>query len=232
MFIKLVKDLVPRKQRSQLTRLLYLSKGRLGMDTSQHKEYELLRSKVPDDAHRLVVEVGAYDGITYSSSYPFVHKGWSLIAIEPHPHIYQLLCKTHVGNDNVTCINMACSNIQGTLPLYIGKGDDTTMLSTLDPQTSGALAERKSGVSVDVQVDTLTNVLLTNRVPKQFGLLIVDTEGMDFEVLQGLDFSYFHPDVICTEDYELKDAAKAELLQQQGYAFLTRISCNSIWNRI
>jgi hypothetical protein len=60
----------------------------------------------------------------------------------------------------------------------------------------------------------------------------VDTEGFDFEVLDGLDFSQFRPRIIVTEEYELnidKHAAKYSILIKNRYSLVQKIGFNTIW---
>lgn len=80
-----------------------------------------------------------------------------------------------------------------------------------------------------VRVERLTDVLAAQQIPEDFGLLTIDAECMDLEVLQGLDFSRWHPRIIITEDYMPKFQAKAELLQKNGYQLQTQVAGKSIW---
>ena len=38
-----------------------------------------------------------------------------------------------------------------------------------------------------VNVDTLTNILDKNKAPKEISIISIDTEGLDYEVVEGLD---------------------------------------------
>ena len=42
--------------------------------------------------------------------------------------------------------------------------------------------------------------------PTRPGMLLIDAEGMDFEVLNGLDFDRYRPTIIVTEEYEFERA--------------------------
>ena len=51
---------------------------------------------------------------------------------------------------------------------------------------------------------------------------MIDTEGMDFEVIKSLDFSRFHPTIIQFEHIHLTDGnltGCVELLTEHGYRF-------------
>src|SRR5262249_42845478 len=85
---------------------------------------------------------------------------------------------------------------------------------------------------VMVQVETLTALLEQHSWPARFGVLLVDAEGFDLEVLRGLDFSRYRPDIILTEEYEnnpQKQKLKFELLTQQGYRFCGIAGFDAVW---
>ena len=87
--------------------------------------------------------------------------------------------------------------------------------------------------TVTVKVRTLTNLLDEHDAPADFSLLLVDAEGVDYEVLAGLDFDRYRPRVIVTEedpgDAE-QQAAKHALLRERGYVLYTVVAdVNSIW---
>lgn len=83
-----------------------------------------------------------------------------------------------------------------------------------------------------VKTETLTNIFSEQKAPHCPGMLLVDCEGMDYEVLRGLDFARFRPTVIVTEEYEWepeKHAAKYALLIHNNYSLVQKVGCNTIW---
>ncbi|MGA2240722.1 MAG: FkbM family methyltransferase [Verrucomicrobiota bacterium] len=199
----------------------------LWRDTTHHGEFAALRQLMTPDFPRIVVDVGANDGFYGSNSFPFVARGWRSVLVEPHPKVFAKLQKLHHARPNATCLNLACAEKSGTFPLHVGNDGEAPSTSTLsgDPEL---LKMRTKGM-IMVQVERLTDVLATQQIPPDFGLLTVDAEGMDLEVLQGLDFSRWRPRLIITEDYLPKFPAKSELLKKNGYQFQTQIAANSIW---
>ena len=92
--------------------------------------------------------------------------------------------------------------------------------------------QRRTNESITVQVVRLQDLLAEHHVSKDFAVLSVDTEGMDYEVLQGLNLSIFRPKVIITEDYAPKDMAKYKMLEEAGYLLLRKCNANSVWRNI
>jgi FkbM family methyltransferase len=129
----------------------------------------------------------------------------------------------------VTCLNMACAESSGKRPLFLGVDGEAPSLSTLcnDPDL---LSQRgRTDKSILVPVKTLAEILEARQVPRDFGLLSIDTEGMDYEVLIGLDCSVWRPQVIITEDYEPKETSKAAYLESHHYRLRAHIKGNTIW---
>ena len=92
----------------------------------------------------------------------------------------------------------------------------------------------RSDTTITVKTETLTSLLDQANWPQDFALLLVDAEGMDYEVLRGLDFSRYQPAVIVTEEYmanPAKHEAKYAMLGANGYRLhhVTGDGANSIW---
>ncbi len=199
----------------------------LWRDTTHHGEFAALRRLMTPDFPRIVVDVGANNGFYGSNSFPFVARGWRSILVEPHPKVFARLQKLHRSRPNATCLNLACAEKSGTFPLYVGDDGEAPSTSTLsdDPE----LLKTRTQGTIMVQVERLTDVLAAQQIPQDFGLLTIDAECMDLEVLQGLDFSRCRLRIIITEDYMPKFPAKSELLTKNGYQLQKQIAGNSIW---
>jgi FkbM family methyltransferase len=153
-----------------------------------------------------------------------VARGWRGILVEPHPAPFAQLQKLHRRRPRVTCHNVACSNFTGTFPLFLGNDPSTSTLSH-DPE----LLKTRTQSTIQVKVETLSDLLNTLSIPADIGLLTVDSEGMDYEVLVGLDFSRWRPRLIITEDCKAKEAKKSEWLISHGYRLVMPIAENTIW---
>jgi len=207
-----------------------LVKYLLRRDTTHNGEFSAIQGLMPSGAPKMVIDVGANDGFYGSNSFPFVARGWRAILIEPHPAVFSQLQKRFARDPHVTCLNLACAECSGKRPLFLGVDGETPSLSTLsnDPEMLSQPGRTKE--SVLVPVETLADILSTRQIPRDFGLLTIDTEGMDYEVLLGLDCSVWRPRVIITEDYASKDAAKTAYLESHHYRLRTQIKGNTIWS--
>ncbi|MCX5706396.1 MAG: FkbM family methyltransferase [Candidatus Omnitrophica bacterium] len=199
-------------------------------DVSDHGVYFVLRKLIKLDFPKYLVDVGAGDGLRSSNSFNFIKSGeWKAILIEPLPDSHNLLNKRYARNKGVRCINKACAEKTGLSKLYRGKDVYT---STLCEEDNEWFREWRTVDSIIVKTDTLTNILTENHFPSDFSLLLIDAEGMDYEVLLGLDFNLFRPRIIVTEEYlwnMQKHNSKYQFLKDKGYKMKELVGCNAIW---
>jgi FkbM family methyltransferase len=183
------------------------------VDVSQHGEASILAALVEDDWPRYLVDVGAHDGRSLSNSFPFIELGWPGVLVEPLPPAFALLADRYASRADVRCVQVACAERDGRMPLSVGTDGPLPMTSRLGGDST-----------VEVEVRTLTRVLDEAAAPADFSFLLVDAEGTDSAVLKGLDFERYRPRVIVTED------AAQDLLDERGYLLYTVVGgVNSIW---
>lgn len=201
-------------------------------DPSQHGEVTVLKRLLRDNFPRAIVDVGAYDGVTLSNSLPFVSDGWTALLVEPHPVQFARLSGRYEGREWVHCVNKACSDAPGTLPMFLGMDGPDSMNGTLCTDDNPWFQSTRSDDSIEVEVDTLTHMLAASDFPMDFSILLVDGEGMDYEILKGLDFDRYRPRLLLTEEYisnPEKHNAKYRLLLDRGYTFHSMVGCNTLW---
>lgn len=197
---------------------------------SQNGEAGVVAALVEPGWPQYLVDVGAHDGHSLSNSFGFLQIGWAGVLVEPLPQAYGRLAELYADRPDVRCVQAACAGSEGEMPLVVGDDGPSPMTSTL---RAGAGARGQTTVSVKVR--TLTSLLDESGAPEDFSVLLVDAEGVDYEVLEGLEFSRYRPRVIVTEedpvDTEQHDA-KYRLLKERGYVLYTVVAAvNSIWVR-
>jgi len=183
------------------------------------------------------VDVGAHNGVSISNSYAFIKKGWKAISIEPNPHVFKDLKKNLKGY-KVKFVKKAVSDTVGKTKFYFDKtgflasrkkGSKSNKLKGMRSTIQPKLFDEMSDNYIIVEVDTLTNILDKHKAPKNISILSVDTEGLDYEVINGLDFNKYKPKVILTEDYVGTKNKKYKLLRSKGYKHINQDGINSVW---
>src|SRR4051794_44154 len=158
------------------------------VDVSQHGEAGMLAALVEADWPRYLVDVGAHDGRSLSNSFPFLQLGWGGVLVEPLPEAFAQLASLYAERDDVRCVQAACAGAEGERAMAVGGDAPVAMTSSLRP-----------GGELTVRVRTLTSLLDEYAVPSDFSLLLIDAEGMDGEVVAGLDSERWRPRVVVVE---------------------------------
>jgi FkbM family methyltransferase len=155
---------------------------------------ELIEQYLPN--HGYFVEVGAYDGITYSNTWPLAELGWAGLCIEPILSLYERCVSNHRKHPDVQCVQRAISDRNAILPLYT----DGMELYTLSDKLARSLhADKYIG---NLETMPLDAVLMVHDVPQRFDLLVIDVEGMEPEVLNGFCIEYYQPTMVVIEAHE------------------------------
>ena len=141
------------------------------------------RSKRP-----VLVDVGAHNG---SFSWPFVKKGWAVVAFEPERQNFKALKRNLRGLKYVWCIRKAVSNNTGQrVPFYVSQ--EHYGIHSLKPFHS------THRMSYKVQTIRIDDALKRLNI-KKITLLKIDIEGADFPALQSFDFESHSPELVMVE---------------------------------
>ena len=135
------------------------------------------------------VEVGAFDGESWSNTSCLADHGWNGIYIEPVKQHYEACLNRHKNND-VSVVNCAIGTIEEEIDLYVG-----SFLTTSDPEQVDRYSEIdwakhvpfSQGKCDQIRLDTLLNHF---DVKPGFDLLTVDVEGREPDVFESFDLNY------------------------------------------
>jgi FkbM family methyltransferase len=175
------------------------------------------------------VELGANDGVMFSSTLGLLKDGWSGLAVEANPTVFARLKKNWMTFAKVKIVCAAVAPERGPIRLFLGKHDPHGLLSTISTDDSEWFKANRSEEFVEVSGVPLPELLEEQGVPRRPDLLLIDTEGMDYDILLTLDFEQYRPRLLVTEDYQPKNGAKFRLLERAGYSFSKRVGCNTFW---
>ena len=138
----------------------------------------------------VVAEIGANDGHSHDPLHP-IPPGWTGVLVEPQPAVFARLRHTVGDHPGLRLVNAAVTGTQGTVPFFAPASDDT--LGSLYPQPG---AER-------IEVDAVT---FDGLGLERLDLLVVDTEGHDWEILRHAPLERLRPRLIVYEHFHLQPA--------------------------
>jgi FkbM family methyltransferase len=175
------------------------------------------------------VDVGCHHPRRGSNTYGLYRKGWSGILID--------LEKTKVLANQLSrrrdkVILAAVSDTEEWMEIFSDKSYST---NTTIKKNQDSTNEQSIG---HIKTQTLTNILNEQNFQKNFELLSVDVEGVDLQVLKGLDLKCYQPQIICIENWNSKDGASGILrseihqyLNDQNYELVAFSGLSTIYQR-
>jgi FkbM family methyltransferase len=229
----MIKDLWIAKKSYEIILKLIDKVVREPNDFSQSRESAILFKILENYPEKIIIDVGSNDGKTFSNSYYFICKGWKAILLEPAIKPYAKSKLLHQNMETVEIYNAAASNVNGKARFFtdINGHEGSNLFSTLQADRNW-FSENWVNLNSSFEVETLKigNLLEERKIPREFALLSIDTEGHDLQVLQGM--GDFRPAIIISERHITKYSLalmKQELLVELGYLLAGRIGCNEIY---
>ena len=145
------------------------------------------------------VEVGAYDGESFSNTSCLADMGWNGLYVEPIKDLANLCAARHSKN-KVLVANVAIGPEEKIVDIYYGHTLTTLKKEQVDmyEQIDWAKGHHKGQVFKTKQMP-LEKVLKKSNINQNFDLLVVDVEGYEFEVFKSFDLVYWNPKVLIVE---------------------------------
>lgn len=185
-----------------------------------------------DEGHTgICVEVGAANGIKGSNTLYFEQLGWDALCIEPNPKQFDSLAE---HRKNVA--HYAVSDSVGKMDLTIfdvGEKNIMSSLTSLKPDERLVEAHEhiiNNSYKVEVEVETLPNILEIAKYPTKIDFISVDTEGTELDVLKGFDFDRYDVSLFVVEN-NYDDAEIGEFMATKGYVRDQRYKINDFYVR-
>jgi FkbM family methyltransferase len=185
------------------------------------------------------VEIGSNDGEQHDHVRPFVlSRPWRGIMVEPVPYIFERLRANYRDvADRVALENLAIADRDGTLPFFHLVAPDPADLPDLPDWYDGVGSFSREAVArhvthipdverriVEARVECLTfDSLLRRHGEPVVDLLVTDTEGYDFALLESIDLERHRPRMVVYEHFHLSPddrAACRARLERAGYRTL------------
>ncbi len=177
------------------------------------------------------LEIGAYNGLSESVSLRFEKElNWKGILIEPNPVHFKFLKRNRPKN---LCLNFICLSkkflkkrlfIKNLNQMsYIVDGNKNSYFKNYPSKKINVLAKKSlSGnfKNFPCKVNTLENIFTKYKI-KKVDLAIIDVEGSENELLEGIDFTKVDIKYFCIESYKFKTLKK--LMKKNNYKFIKKI---------
>jgi FkbM family methyltransferase len=180
------------------------------------------------------VDVGAYDGITYSNTYTLAMNGWSGIAIEPVKKYYDMCRKVYEGLD-VNVIQLAANQYMEILTIYTGEHAVSTASNDFKYRITNTFYGKNLYTSIEKVLSAPLNIILEMNQVKAIDVLSIDVEGFEMEVLKGFSMGEWKPKMVIIEAHELHTGKDRPVLHPEinkyfNFFNYSKIYCDEINN--
>lgn len=175
------------------------------------------------------VEIGATDGAYLSNTLMLESAfDWHGILAEPAVFWHKALFENRKA-----VIETRCVHAETGRSLLFREVSSDRALSTIVDYAEEDLhrLSRTAGEDYMVQSISLTDLLLSNKAPRQIDYLSLDTEGSEYDILRTFDFDAFQFGIItCEHNYSETRTSVLKLLTGKGYTrILNKVSQFDDW---
>ena len=169
------------------------------------------------------VDVGASDGIYGSNTYSLEKRGWEGLCVEAHPDLVTELGKNRSCKIEPSLVGKEKENVVFALQLEECHAKGFVVGNTYGGFShswrggSRIVENRKEktfiskGEMIEMQTTPLTEILDKHNSPTYIELLDIDTEGNDYNVLEGINWNKYRFASILIEGEGDEDKIKQKL---------------------
>ena len=184
------------------------------------------------------VEIGANDGEQHDHLRPLIlAHPWTGIMVEPVPYVFERLRRNYGDQGRIALENAAIARSDGELPFYYVRDASPDERASL-PGWYDAIGSfsREAILSHERHIPDIADRIVEARVPaltfasllarhgaEDADLVLIDTEGYDWEIVSSIDLDRQRPRLLVHEHYHLshedREASRAHL-RGHGYELL------------
>jgi len=188
------------------------------------------------------VEIGAFDGETFSNTSCLADLGWRGVYVEPVEGAHRKCVERHRRNPSVSVLNCAIGPEDATIRFW-----DSAEFSTGSAEVVAAHAAQghvaANAREIAVPQLRLDRVLAEQGIAPGFDLLVVDVEGMEEQVFRSFDVERWRPRCMIIElhdgsgvrasgDQSIAAAARLRAaIRDRGYEEVYRDQANTVFRR-
>jgi FkbM family methyltransferase len=194
----------------------------------QHGEDVYIKNLFPEKTNGICVEVGAYDGISFSNTLHFENLGWRALCIEPIQSAFDK-CKTIRKESYQCCISDNDYDNKNFTIFHLN--DNLCAISSLEPDQRLIESHKHMITNItneSVGIRSLNSLFKELNFPKEIDFISVDTENTELDVLKGIDLNVYNVKLFVVEN-NFDEPFCEKYLLQYGYEKINRIAVNDFF---
>lgn len=147
------------------------------------------------------LDVGAFDGVTFSNTRPLAEAGWSGVCVEPSPQAFCALMLAYEGNESVELVNAGVC-VEPGLQRFFANTENAVSLDMLSSFSGEHVEKCKAYPFRKMWSAAIIWQDITDRFccfQGGFDFVNIDVEGTNVQLLEAFPFEIVHPSLICIE---------------------------------
>jgi FkbM family methyltransferase len=210
LLIKKIKSFFPNKLKTQIKKIKKFNGNGLDKKMLNYINYK----------NGFFIECGANDGVNQSVTWYFESAlKWRGLLIEPIKEIFEELKKNRSKNNFFYNTALGSYKCKKKLNLHIDENDSLTTRSALD---------NKNRKKISVSCDNLTNILDKIKAPKIIDFFVLDVEGDELKILNGINFKKYKFKFFLIESGNFSQLN--QILKKNKYIFIKKLYKGSVYN--
>lgn len=144
-----------------------------------------------------VLDIGAWDGKTYSNSLRLIELGWEAVCVEPSPFVFPKLVETHRNRPQVSLVNAAIGPVSKLVEWFDSGGDavSTTSVAHRNKWEAGTALK-----FTPFWIYMLSVADFFNQFGTAFEVINIDVEGTNYDLFCAIPWeSFTKTRIICIE---------------------------------
>ncbi len=217
-----------RSKFSALRRIIYNK----DLYFSQYGQDKYILDYFDNKKEGFFIDIGAYNGVTFSNTLRMENLGWKGICIEPNPDMFKKVCRTRkcakynvaLDTENTkkefTKITGYCAVLSGIKEEYCEKHIERIKKEL--EEVGGTMD------TVDVKTMTFDTLMADFKDVSVIDYISIDTEGNEFKILKTIDFKKYDIKTVSVEN-NYSDPKLQEFMENAGYYCATKLGCDEIY---
>ncbi len=178
------------------------------------------------------LDIGAFDPFFANNTYKFFLKGSKIVNIDANPTAINKFNQVRPSDTN---LNIGIGGKSGEFDFFVMQDPSLNTFSEVEKSSLVKLGHSLKEI-IKIEMVTINQIFEKYFKNGKIDFLSIDAEGVDFEIIQSLDFTNHQPRVICIETINYtpdgtgtKRTDLCNIIENAGYHEYANTNINSIF---
>lgn len=185
---------------------------------SQNNEETVILEHFKNQPSGRFLDIGAYDGKTFSNTLALAERGWSGVCVEPSISVIKALIDIHANRPSVKIVHAAIAAQASLLEFHDSNGD---ALSTFDAAHRAKWEAGYGSKFFSYVMPAISPADLFKQAGSDYDFINIDVEGINMEVFNSISDEVFKKCRCVCIEHDGRYALIEERLQPMGYVRLS-----------